>query len=107
MLIDTNNYQFWIMGLLWFSAPIISWLWSLVAIRRFKDLNKIVPSMADQLKETIKVLEDTKKMYELAGSERLESQKLKSVAEEELKAASAYYKKIEGLLKDINKDVLK
>ena len=103
MLIDTNNYQFWLIGLLWFTAPILSWLWSLVAIKKFKELNKLAPSATEQFKDTLKVLEDTKKMYELACAERMKSKELKSVAEEELRAASGYYMKIKDLLKDVEK----
>ena len=101
MLIDTSNIQFWIIGLLWFTAPILSWLWSLVAIKRFKDLNTLVP----KLKEMQETLEKTRQQYELACSERLESLNLKAaadqlklVAEKELKAASSYYIKIKKIL---------
>lgn len=47
---------------------------------------------------TYENLNQIKKLYEQASEDKLESKKLKALAEEELKTASDYYTKIKDLL---------
>jgi hypothetical protein len=93
MLIDVTNYQFWLLGMLWFTAPILSWLWSLVTIKKLKNLNRILPNIN-------KELANIRAMQSALEAERAEVRELRRLAEGELKAASDYYVKIKHLLEN-------
>jgi len=91
MLIDPNNYMFWIVGLIWFTVPILSWLWSLAAIHFYRK----------QIKVTIdatRALEHAKILNEQMISYRLETLEIRTKAEEEIKLACRYYAKVTDLL---------
>ena len=93
MLIDTDNYQFWLVGSLWCAIPIMSWVWSLVCIKKFKEFGALISETQTDL---IKV----RSIHKEACQERLESRKLKEIAEQELKSANEYYIKIKQLLEN-------
>jgi len=90
-VIDTNSYTFWIIGVIWFTVPILSWLWSLASLFFYR---KALTIMAD----ATKVLDQIKTMNEQMLNFRLESMEIRTKAEEELKLVCAYYAKVSDLI---------
>ena len=91
MLIDTSNYQFWVVGSLWFTVPIMSWVWSMVCIRSFKKLNAVVKEAQDNLAKV-------QELHKEALKEKMDSKKYKAMAEHELKMANGFYVQIKQML---------
>jgi hypothetical protein len=107
MLIDTSNYQFWIMGLLWFMVPIMAWFWSLASIRQYRSFNVLMKDAHETFSAITKLNNSTfdnlaqiKRLHDKTCDDALEGKKLKAIAEHELKTASDYYTKIKLLLEN-------
>jgi len=83
-MIDINSPTFWLIGAVWFTVPILSWLWSMASIYYYRKL--------------IKLMDDATKTLEQMASYRLESMEIRAKAEEEIKLACAYYAKATDLL---------
>ena len=90
-MIDINSPTFWLVGAVWFTVPILSWLWSMASIYYYRKLIKL---MAD----ATKALEQVKSLNEQMVSYRLESMEIRSKAEEEIKLACSYYAKMTDLI---------
>ena len=95
---ETNSTSFWIIGAIWFSVPILSWLWSLASIYYYKKLKAIIT-------EATAALEQSKKLNEQTLTYRLETLEMRTKVEEEIKQAATYYSKISDLI--ANKNPLK
>lgn len=93
--IDTNSYTFWALGIIWLTIPILSWLWSLVALFIYRKLLKL-------MSETTVALEKAKTLSEEMVIYRTETFEMRSKVEDELKTVCSYYTKISELLS--NKD---
>lgn len=91
MTIDLNNYLFWIVGAIWFTVPILSWLWSLVSLFIYRKLIKL-------MNDATRALEQVKSLNEQMLSYRLETMEIRTKAEEEIKLACRYYAKIAELI---------
>jgi len=91
MNIDIYSYNFRIIGAIWFTVPILSWLWSLGSLFCYRRLTK-------QMNEATKAYEQAKVLNEQMLSYRLETMELRTKAEEEIKLASRYYVKIADML---------
>lgn len=90
-MIDINSPTFWLVGAVWFTVPILSWLWSLASIYYYRKLIKLMT-------DATKIYEQAKTLNEQMVSYRLESMEIRSKAEEEIKLACAYYAKTTDLL---------
>lgn len=90
-MVDVNSYLFWIVGLIWFTVPILSWLWSLTSIYFYRKLIKLI-------NDTTKEFEHVKALNEQMVSYRLETLEIRTKAEEEIKLACRYYAKMSDLL---------
>ena len=91
MTIDLNNYLFWIVGAIWFTVPILSWLWSLVSLFIYRKIIKL-------MNDATRALEQVKSLNEQMLSYRLETMEIRTKAEEEIKLACRYYAKIAELV---------
>jgi len=103
MLIDTAHWQFWLMGLLWFTAPILSWLWSLVAIKHYKqfasDAKKMSASLAAIHTYIVDDMNADSTAYrQSVRAEQKDVQDLKDKAQQELEYARDYYTRIKDIL---------
>jgi len=96
MTFDLRDYTFWIMAAIWFTVPIISWLWSVVTFPLYRRLTGL-------LNENVKVLGELNAIREKAESSNRESLELRTKVEGELKEVSAYYEKIQALLEQMGK----
>jgi hypothetical protein len=91
MTVDLNSYTFWIVGIIWFTVPIMSWAWSVGSIHYYRKLTKLIT-------DTTKAFEQAKALNEQMLSYRLETLEIRSKAEEEIKLACTYYSKISELV---------
>ena len=91
MTIDLNNYLFWIVGAIWFTVPILSWLWSLASLFFYRKLIKL-------MNDATRAFEQVKSLNEQMLSYRLETLEIRTKAEEEIKLACRYYAKIAELV---------
>ena len=90
-MLDVNSPLFWIVGLIWFTVPILSWLWSLASIYFYRKLIKLIT-------DTTKAVEQAKTLNEQMVSYRLETLEIRTKAEEEIKLACRYYAKMSEML---------
>lgn len=88
---EVNSTAFWVVGIVWFTVPILSWLWSLVSIRYYKNAHIL-------LQELTETLTHIKKIHNESLTYRAEALEIKIKAEEEIKAACNYYKQIADLI---------
>lgn len=91
MNIDLHNYNFWIMAAIWFTVPIVSWLWCVVTFPLYRKLTNLV-------RENAQMLEQVKIMRDQAESLTKDSMVLRTKVEEELRDVTTYYTKIKTLL---------
>lgn len=93
MTVDLSNYLFWVVGAIWFTVPILSWLWSAASIRIYRRANILFG-------EAAKTLENAKTLNEQMVSYRLETLELRTKVEEEMRMACKYYSRITELITD-------
>jgi len=91
MLLDTTDINFWIVGIVWFTVPILSWLWSLLTLRLYVKTSASTKDMRDSLATLRKTLDDI-------VAHRKESEYIREKAKEEIAQACVYYEKIKQLL---------
>lgn len=92
MTIDLNNgTTFWIVGAVWFTVPILSWLWSLTTLYFYRNLTKL-------MNDATKTYEQARTMNEQMLAYRLETMELRTKAEEEIKLACSYYTRVTELV---------
>lgn len=94
MNLDITSYSFWIIGAIWFTVPILSWLWSLASLYFYRRLIKLMT-------DATKAFEQAKSLNEQMLSYRLETMEIRSRAEEEIKLACQYYARVAEI---VNKD---
>jgi hypothetical protein len=93
MTVSLDSYSFWVIGAVWLTVPILSWLWSLASLYMYR---KIARLMA----ETTSMLEQAKTLNDQMASYRQETLEMRTRAEEELRLACTYYSRISDLLKE-------
>jgi len=91
MNVDIYSYNFWIIGAIWFTVPILSWLWSLVSLFIYRRLSNLMT-------EAAATLEQVKTLNEQILSYRQETLEIRTKAEEEIKLACQYYAKVADLV---------
>lgn len=89
--IDTNSPTFWLLGCIWLTIPILSWLWSLVALYMYRRLLTLVS-------EATASLEQAKTLSGQMVAYRSETLEMRTKVEEELKHVCSYYTKISELI---------
>lgn len=95
-MVDINSSTFWLVGVVWFTVPILSWFWSLASIYYYRKLVKI-------LSDSTKAFEQIKALNEQMVNYRTETFEIRTKAEEELKLACSYYSKLSNLLSNKGK----
>lgn len=91
--LDLQSGTFWIMAAIWFTVPIMSWLWGVVTFPLYRKIVTLTKDLAQNL-------EQIKGMREGAENSIKESLALRAKIEEELKEVSTYYEKINKLIID-------
>ena len=91
MNINLQDPAIWAISAIWFSVPVLAWLWSFGSIWLYKKASAL-------MKEILQTHEETKRILDEAKHLRSEAVMLQTRAENELKDACAYYEKIKDLL---------
>jgi len=91
MNMDINSFSFWIVGAIWFTVPILSWLWSFASLFFYRRLIKL-------MKDATQAFEQAKSLNEQMLNYRLETLEIRTKAEEEIKLACKYYARVAELV---------
>lgn len=94
-----NSYLFWVVGSIWFTVPILSWLWCLASVHYYR---KAISSIRDA---TV-ALEQARTLNEQMVNYRLETLEIRTKAEEEIKLACRYYAKVTDILSSKEKECI-
>jgi hypothetical protein len=97
MNMDINSYSFWVVGAIWFTVPILSWLWSLASLFFYRRLTKL-------MKDATQAFEQAKSLNEQMLNYRLETLEIRTKAEEEIKLACKYYARVAELVNKEKED---
>lgn len=91
MNVDIYSLNFWIIGAIWFTVPILSWAWSLVSLYFYRRLIRL-------MKDATLAFEQAKALNEQMLNYRLETLAIRDKAEEEIKLACKYYARVSELV---------